>query len=39
MTNSMNGNAGVMQNVQNVGANALTQQQVSFQGNVNIPAQ
>jgi hypothetical protein len=35
MTDSFNGNAGINQNVQNIGNNALTQQQVSLQGNVN----
>jgi hypothetical protein len=36
LTESFNGTAGVNQTIQNVGANALTQQQVSFQGNVNL---
>ena len=37
ITDSFNGAAGVNQNSQNLGHNALTQQQVSFQGNVNNP--
>ena len=36
MTNTFNGTAGVNQNIQNLGHNALTQQQISFQGNVNV---
>jgi hypothetical protein len=36
MTDTFNGTAVINQNVQNIGNNALTQQQVSFQGNVNV---
>jgi len=36
MTDTFNGTAGINQNVQNLGNNALTQQQVSFQGNVDV---
>jgi len=36
VTDSFNGSAGINQNVQNLGNNSLAQQQVSFQGNVNV---
>ena len=36
MSDTFNGTAGINQNVQNLGNNALTQQQVSLQGNVNV---
>jgi hypothetical protein len=36
LDNAFNGSAGINQNVQNAASNALTQQQVSFQGNVNV---
>lgn len=36
ITDSFNGTAGINQSVQNLGDSALVQQQISFQGNVNV---
>jgi len=36
LENAFNGSAGINQSVQNTASNALAQQQVSFQGNVNV---
>ena len=36
LNNAFNGAAGINQSIQNNGANAMAQQQVSFQGNVNV---
>jgi hypothetical protein len=36
ITDSFNSTAGINQNVQNLGDSALVQQQISFQGNVNV---